>query len=141
MNNSMLVVTAGVFSLVALLYACQGEESIRKAQFYTNGQKLYAQRCQNCHGADGKGLGMLYPPLTDTTFMIKHQDILACIVKFGSSGTMEIHGKKYDGQMPDSKDLTNQDIAYLLTYIGNSFGNEMGWIRTEKVVDDLQRCP
>lgn len=137
----MLQVLAGLFSLVAWLYACQGEEALRKAQFYSNGQKLYAQRCQNCHGANGEGLGMLYPPLTDTAYMIKNQDILSCMIKFGSSGGIEVHGKRYDEQMPANKELTNQDIAYILTYIGNSFGNEMGWVRTDKVAQGLKNCP
>lgn len=138
-NKPLAALVVGL--CVVMLYACQGEDAIRQAQFYTNGQKLYVQKCQNCHSANGQGLGELYPPLSDAAFMKRNKDRLACIVKFGLEEPIEVNGKLYDAPMPENRDLTEQDIAYILTYIGNSFGNEMGWIKTEEVSSDLKNCP
>ncbi|WP_036602970.1 c-type cytochrome [Olivibacter sitiensis] len=140
MSNRSLTVLGTLLAIVAVLYACQGEEAIRKAQYYTNGQKLYAQRCQNCHGSNGEGLGQLYPPLSDTIYLAGNLNKVACMIKFGSNETIEVLGKIYDSEMPPNKDLTDQDIAYIMTYIGNSFGNELGWIKTEEVTNSLAAC-
>jgi hypothetical protein len=42
--------------------------------------------------------------------------------------------------MPANNHLTDQEIAYILTYVGNSFGNELGLISTEEVSASLKNC-
>lgn len=126
--------------LLVILNACQGEEEIKKAQFFTNGKSLYTSNCENCHGSSGEGLGNLYPPLTDTSFLHGHRNQLPCFVKFGIAKQLEVDHRKFDTKMPPNQNLTDQEIAYILTYVGNSFGNELGLISTEEVSTSLKNC-
>lgn len=135
-----LVIFVGFFIILFTLHACQNGSEIEKAQFYTNGQALFRQNCQNCHGKNGEGLGLLYPPLTDTAFIKNNRKMLACLIKYGSEERMEINGKSYDESMPANYNLTAQEIAYILTYIGNSFNNSLGLISKEEVDESLKAC-
>ncbi|QNL48571.1 cytochrome c [Olivibacter sp. SDN3] len=129
-----------ILTIVLIIGSCQGEEQIKKAQFFTNGKSLYTSKCENCHNNDGEGLGNLYPPLTDTNFIKQHRPNLPCIVKYGMSKTITINGRGFDTEMPANISLTDQEIAYILTYVGNSFGNELGLITTEEVNGYLKNC-
>lgn len=140
MRNTSLYWGTALFSLYILFHACQSEQTIRTAQYTVNGQKLYGLHCQNCHGAKGEGLGNLYPPLTDSTFLTRHRGQLPCIVKNGSSSSFEIHGKTFDTKMPANPQLTPIETAYVLTYLGNSFGNKMGIFTLEEVQKALAVC-
>lgn len=122
------------------VFACQGDEPIRKAQYFTNGHKLYTSKCQNCHGASGEGLGNLYPPLTDTAFLRNNRDQLACIVRYGMTGEIQVDGKTFDTEMIGLPELTNQEIAYILTYITNSFGNKGERFTLEDIEKQLSNC-
>ncbi len=139
-RNTGLFTCAALLSAYILFHSCQSEQAIRTAQYTVNGQKVYVTHCQNCHGAKGEGLGGLYPPLTDSTFLSKHREQLACMVKNGLSGPIEIHGKPFDTEMPANPRLTPIEIAYVLTYIGNSFGNSMGIFALEEVQQALENC-
>ncbi len=131
MRNACLCSVASLLSAYILVQACQGEQAIRTAQYTVNGHKLYVAQCQNCHGAKGEGLGKLYPPLNDSTALNAKRDQLACIVR---------HGRNAAVAMPPNPQLTPVEIAYLLTYIGNSFGNRLGIITQEEVERSLAAC-
>lgn len=122
------------------LWACQDQHSIRKAQYIINGKNIYATHCQNCHGNSGEGLGKLYPPLTDLAYLENNREQLACFVKHGMSGEISIHGEPYNTPMPANPQLAPVDIAYVLTYITNSFGNEMPMFTVKEVTASLENC-
>lgn len=140
MRNTWLGIGAALLAAYLAFHSCQGEQAIRTAQYTVNGQKLYVTQCQNCHGAKGEGLGDLYPPLTDSTFLSANRNQLACMVKNGLSGPIEVHGRTFDTEMPPNPQLAPIEIAYILTYIGNSFGNEMGIFTLEEVQQNLMDC-
>ena len=140
MRNRCLYVCAGLLSVYMVVHSCQSEQAIRTAQYAVNGQKLYVAHCQNCHGAKGEGLGGLYPPLTDSTFLNTHREQLACIVKNGLSDPIEINGTVFDTEMPANPMLAPIEIAYVLTYIGNSFGNSMELFTQEEIQAALTAC-
>ena len=123
-----------------LIFSCQPNVSIETAQYAVNGQKLYVTHCQSCHGAKGEGLGLLYPPLTDTTYLQDNREKLACIVKKGMQGPIEIHGKIYDGDMPANHTLTDIDIAYILTYVTTTFSNSIEKYTLDEVKESLESC-
>jgi mono/diheme cytochrome c family protein len=105
-----------------------------------NGKGLYEKNCQNCHGADGKGLGTLYPPLTDSTYLILNKNKIACIIRNGQNEEILINNISYQGQMPGNNTLADIDIAQLIVYISNSFGNKQGFYDQTQVAIDLNRC-
>ena len=126
--------------LVTLLYACQNEDDITFKRYYTTGSLIYQNSCQNCHGKDGQGLSALMPALTDSAFLETNKAILPCFIKYGIKGKLLIIGKKpFEGDMP-STDLAPIEIAEVLTYVTNSFGNNMGLTTGKDVESDLAKC-
>ncbi|GAA4779315.1 hypothetical protein GCM10023231_02570 [Olivibacter ginsenosidimutans] len=129
-----------ILFVMVVMHACQGKDEIKKAQFFTNGKSLYHKTCENCHGDGGEGLGNLYPPLGDTASIRSKQNRLACMVKYGIHEPLTIDNRLFDTEMPANATLSEQEIAYILTYMGNSFGNELGLITTEEVAQQLKNC-
>ncbi len=142
MRNYILSVTgiSMLLGMLILIQSCQPNIGIETAQYAVNGQKLYVAHCQNCHGAKGEGLGKLYPPLTDSLFLNKHRAQLACIVKNGIKGPIQVNGETYDGEMPGIPELTKVDIAYILTYITTTFGNSTQTFTQDEVTQGLGNC-
>lgn len=140
MRNTICSLTAISILIGMLIFSCQPNVSIKTAQYAVNGQKLYVTHCQSCHGLKGEGLGMLYPPLTDSAYLAENREKLACIVKNGMTGSVKIHGKIYKGEMPGNNELTNIDIAYILTYITTTFGNDVETYTQEEVKNSLANC-
>ncbi|WP_256012041.1 c-type cytochrome [Desertivirga xinjiangensis] len=139
-RNKLLVILACSTSLISIFQACQSQGDINYARYYTNGKKLYDTHCQNCHGAEGQGLAALIPPLTDTVYLTQHRDELACIVKHGLNGEIIINGQTFNEQMPANHQLTDIDIAAIVTYITNSFGNKQGLYDVTNAGTDLKNC-
>ncbi|WP_240186855.1 c-type cytochrome [Pedobacter nanyangensis] len=127
-------------AISAIINSCQSASEIEMAKYLSNGKDIYLARCQNCHGVNGEGLGELAPPLTDTVFLKDNKEKLACYIKNGVSEPMQIHGKTYQEKMPAFKDLHDIDIAQVMVYITNSFGNKQGMYTYEQVARDLQHC-
>lgn len=125
--------------LLAILVACQGEEQLEFNRYYTSGKVLYQSKCQNCHGDNGEGLSALIPPLTDPVFLKANKHQLACTVKYGLNAPIIVNKKPFVGKMPLT-DLAPVEIAEVLTYVNNSFGNKMGVVTTKMVEEDLKNC-
>ncbi len=140
MQNRLATLLAITLFIGMLIYACQPNVSVQTAQYAVNGQKLYTTHCQNCHGAKGEGLGKLYPPLTDTSYLSQQRDKLACIVKYGINEPLEIHGQRYEEQMPGVTQLSDIEIAYILTYVTTRFGKDTHSYTLEEVQKGLKAC-
>ncbi|WP_426667172.1 c-type cytochrome [Mucilaginibacter sp. McL0603] len=134
-----LKVIGAISAVIILIAACQNEESIEFRRYYSSGALVYQSHCQNCHGENGEGLSALIPPLTDSNYLIKNKTGLACSIKSGLKGPITIKGKTFDDAMP-ANDLSPIEIAQVLTYIGNSFGNKLNTIDEQEVQTDLTKC-
>lgn len=140
-RNKLAILTLWSGTVIALLAdSCKSEGQLTYARYYTNGKELYDIHCQNCHNSDGKGLQSLIPPLTDSAFLRKNKSKLACIIKYGLTTPVVVNGKTYDSQMPENSQLPDIDIAALVTYITNSFGNNQGLYDAEEATKDLKNC-
>lgn len=113
---------------------------IRLLQYMVQGKLLYQTYCQNCHQAEGKGLAQLYPPLAGSDYLLKDLPRAACIIKNGKTGAVEVNGVTYNQMMPGNPGLTPIEIAEILTYITNSWGNEAGISSTRDVTKWLEEC-
>ena len=141
MNKKSLIIAFILVGLMGIqLSSCNSEEEITYLRYYTSGKKLYESNCQNCHNTDGAGLALLYPPLTDTLFLQKNKKQLACYIKHGLNGTITVDGKTFNGQMPANHQLTDIEIAEIITYITNSFGNNQKIYLASEVNKDLKNC-
>ena len=108
-------------------------------ELFTEGQKWYAKEgyCNTCHQANGKGLPSSgFPPLANSIWVTGNQERLIKLVIKGIMGPMELNGVKYAGQVPMTPYgglMSDKDIAAVLTYVRNSFGNKASAIDPEKV--------
>lgn len=123
-----------------LLIACQDEKAVEFQRYYSLGKNLYAKHCQNCHGEKGEGLGGLYPPLSDTTFLRKNRDSLTCWITNGLQKKIVVNGKTYEGKMPADTDTSPIEIAQIITYVTNSFGNRQGITDNDEVNGQIAKC-
>jgi mono/diheme cytochrome c family protein len=126
-------------AIVLFIIACQSEESIEFKRYYSSGALVYQAHCQNCHGNNGEGLSALIPPLTDSVYLKNNKTALACYITVGLKGQINVKGKKFDDAMP-ANDLSPLEVAQVLTYIGNSFGNKLNTINEQQVQADLAGC-
>ena len=91
--------------------------------------------------ADGKGLKGVIPPLADADYLTKFEKNLPCIIKNGLQGEIEVNGQKYQQAMPANQQLSEADIANLINYIRNQWGNEADYMSASKVKELLEDCP
>lgn len=111
-----------------------------EADKYTHGKILYDNFCVNCHGENGENLAELIPPLANSDYLTKHKDKVACLIYYGYNGKMTVNGKEYNQQMPPNPNLNDIDIANLINYINNHFGNENGYTPLKEVQQMLNNC-
>lgn len=140
MNRKSLLLSLFIIAFVSIIFSCQSAQQLQQDMYYTNGRDLYITHCQNCHGTKGEGLGELAPPLTDTIYLKENKNNIACIIKNGLEGPITVGGKGYDEKMPHEKAMADIDIAQLVVYITNSFGNKQGMYTTDQVATDLKNC-
>jgi mono/diheme cytochrome c family protein len=126
-------------AMIVLIMSCQNDEQVEFNRYYSNGSVVYQSHCQNCHGAKGEGLQELIPPLTDSAYLKSNKNMLSCFIKNGLKGKIIIINKSFEDEMPPN-DLSPLEIAQVLTYVANSFGNKIGTINTEQVNTDLAKC-
>lgn len=114
--------------------------AVRLKQYTIQGKQLYQTYCMNCHQEDGKGLAQLYPPLAGSDYLLADLPRAACIIKNGSMEEITVNGVKYNQMMPANPTLTPLEIAEILTYITNSWGNEKGLTPVKEVEKWIAAC-
>ena len=98
------------------------------------GAIVYQQICQACHNEGGKGTPGMNPPLTQTSWVLGDKKELIKVVLNGLSEPIEIKGEKFNNAMGALGGILNDEqIANVLTYVRNSWGNEASRITAEEV--------
>jgi mono/diheme cytochrome c family protein len=93
-----------------------------KAERIVLGRRLFTSICAACHQPTGRGLPNMFPPLAGSDFLNADKSRAIRIVIAGWQGEVVVNGRKFNNNMP-SFPLGDQDIANVLTYVYNSFGN------------------
>lgn len=103
-------------------------------QSISDGQVVYQKYCLTCHQVDGSGVPNLNPPLQQTKWVLGSKAVLIEQVLKGSKGKVEIEGETFHNAMPPlGQTLTDQQIADVLTYVRNSFGNKASRVSVAEV--------
>ena len=103
------------------------------------GKAIYSRDgfCITCHQPDGKGLEAAgFPPLTASNWVLGSDERMIKIVLKGMYGPIEVNGKKYPGQVPMTPFegmLKDEEVAAVITYVRNSFGNKATAVTADKV--------
>ncbi|WP_342087075.1 PVC-type heme-binding CxxCH protein [Dyadobacter sp. OTU695] len=105
---------------------------------FNQGRQIYSKEgyCTTCHQPDGKGLEASgFPPLAGPWVNGSDERLIKIALK-GLLGPIEVNDKKYPGQVPMTPFaglLKDDEVAAVLTYVRNSFGNKGSAISPEKV--------
>jgi len=96
---------------------------------YLAGQKIYFREghCVTCHQPNGKGLDPAFPSIEKSPWVAGDPERLIKVAMYGLMGPLEVNGKKYDGQVPMTPFagmLNDAEMASVLTFVRNSFGNK-----------------
>ncbi len=97
------------------------------------GKKIYIKTCMVCHQNDGAGVPGLNPPLIKTDWVTGQKNRLINVILKGLEDPIEVNGEEYSNPMPSLTHLTDQEIADVLTYIRNSFGNKASAVTPAEV--------
>lgn len=97
------------------------------------GKKVYTKHCLACHMADGNGIPGLNPPLGKTDWVTGDKKRLINVVLKGLQDPVVVNGEEYVNAMPPMAYLTDKEVADVLTYIRNSFGNKASAITEAEV--------
>lgn len=97
------------------------------------GKQVFMQTCFVCHQPDGKGIPNQIPPLAGSDFLMADPERAIRIVLQGQTGEIVVNGKSYNGTMVSLNHLSDEEIANVLTYVKNSWGNKANTINPENV--------
>ena len=130
----------GCFMLAACTSKSSKETSPKFQQYYVQGEQLYLTHCSNCHQKDGRGLGLLYPPLDTSDYMQHNLEDVLCLMRNGKNGELIVNGKGYNQAMPGITALSDLEIAEIATYIYNSWSHNYGIVDVKLTSKILSSC-
>jgi mono/diheme cytochrome c family protein len=113
----------------------EAEGEVEEVEFdpIAEGQQVYTRVCQACHQANGQGIQGVFPTLAGTNWVVNEPDNVVKIVLNGLQGELVRDDATYDGVMPAFDNLSDQEIAAVISYIRNDFGNDASEYPEERV--------
>jgi mono/diheme cytochrome c family protein len=98
-----------------------------------NGAELFT-RCAACHQASGQGMPGAYPPLAGSEWLNGNPEVPIRIVLHGLQGPITVKGASFNSAMtPFADQLSDAEIAAILTYERSSWGNHSSGVTAEQV--------
>lgn len=111
------------------------------ANWIAAGKALYGNNCASCHQATGQGVPGTYPPLAGSEFVVKGEKRPIAILLHGLGGPLTVNGKAYNGQMPPQGAKSATELAQLLSYIRNEWGNKASVIYEDQIAAMKKELP
>ncbi len=111
---------------------------LTKEEKIAQGKSLYTSICQACHQADANGIAGSFPPLAKSDYFASDPAKAIRAVIHGVSGKITVNGKVYDGIMP-KQTLSDPQIASVVTYVLNNFGNKGGEVSPADVAKQRRK--
>lgn len=106
---------------------------------FDRGARIYRNQCAQCHQGDGSGVSGVYPPLAGADWVTGHPQVIARILINGLNGPIEVAGNTYNGNMPafgpNGLALNDRDIAAVITYVRQEWGNDASEVSPEIIGD------
>ena len=129
-----------IFSIVYLLMNPAIERTAQAAApgAAVDGGAIFAANCAACHQANGQGLPGVFPPLAGSEWVVGDPKVLANILLHGVSGKIEVAGQSFDGMMPAFAQLSDAEIAGVLTHIRSTWGNQAEAISADFVASERE---
>ena len=133
---------AGALAAVVMalsVLSCQSDEEIKRQKYITEGIRIYQTNCANCHQKKGEGVAALYPPIAGSDYLVNKNAVI-CLIRYGQQGPIVVNGKRYNRPMPAQPQLSDLEVAELVTYIYNEWGGEAKLTGVKEVTPILKAC-
>lgn len=121
--------------LIGIIAASFGSDQNDFKASYQRGKIVYEQTCAACHQPGGDGVPRMNPPLIKTKMVLGAKEKLVQIIVNGFNEEVEIDGEFYSNPMPAQPQLSNREIADVLTFVRNSFGNKAAAVTVAEVIN------
>jgi mono/diheme cytochrome c family protein len=132
MKKALTVLISLMVVGAIVLIGCDSHTSTEAS--IERGKKIYTQYCLSCHQVDGSGVPQLNPPLKNSAYVVGEESKLISIVTHGFNDGVEINGDAYTNPMPPvGANFKDAEIADVLTYVRNNFGNKATAISVDQV--------
>ena len=105
-------------------------------QSIADGKEIYNDFCVQCHLDNGEGVSGVFPPVAKSDYLLNNIEMSIRGLKYGLSGPIVVNGEEYDGVM-QNQGLDNLEIADVMNFILNNWGNENKEIITENQVANI----
>lgn len=124
----------GIFFLLTVILAIslQSFNQQPSAANLQNGKTVYETYCMSCHQENGNGIEGAFPSLVKSGNLVDKNRLVQIITK-GMRGPIEVKGVKYNGEMA-GVELTDKEVADVVNYIRNSWGNKAPLIKASDVI-------
>ncbi|WP_228702827.1 c-type cytochrome [Salisaeta longa] len=109
------------------------EPASAAAAVQVDGAQIYSSRCASCHQANGEGIAGVFPPISGSRWVTGEKARVIRILLHGMKGEVEVKGETYNGNMPAWKQLSDKEIAAVITHERTSWGNDASPISAEEV--------
>lgn len=96
------------------------------------GERVYSQNCAACHQPTGTGIPGAFPPLAGSDYLAADKMRAIGVVINGLQGEVTVNGTVYNSVMPGVM-INDQQVAAVLTYVMNSWGNNFGEVSPMEV--------
>jgi nitrite reductase (NO-forming) len=97
------------------------------------GEVLFKGTCSTCHQDTGMGLPDVFPPLAGSDYLLADSKRAIGVVLNGLAGPVTVNGKTYTSVMPPMSQLNDDEVANILTYALNTWGNKGGVVTSKQV--------
>lgn len=118
---------------VAEARAAEASGTLTKEQQIKAGEARFTGTCSVCHQPSGQGLPNVFPPLAASDFLLADKQRSIDIVLNGLSGKVAVNGNTFNSVMPPMSQLNDDELANILTYVLNSWGNSGGAVSADEV--------
>ena len=130
-----------LFGVVGLFIIIEGTWIYQKKpleQSITDGEEIYQEFCIQCHLNNGEGVSGVFPPLAKSDYLMNNIEMSIRGLKYGLSGPIVVNGEQYNGIM-QNQGLDDVEIADVMNYILNNWGNEFNQVITAEQVDIIEK--
>jgi nitrite reductase (NO-forming) len=134
MSSLKLLALAALVTTTAVA-AETAKPAAPNADTMKRGQAVYSRTCIACHQPTGAGLPPVFPPLAGSEWVAMDASVAVRNIVQGMVGPITVKGATYNGMMPPVAGVTDKDIADVVTYVRNSFGNSGAEVTEAEVKD------
>jgi nitrite reductase (NO-forming) len=126
---------------VAAAVQASATGTLTKEQQIKAGEVLFKGTCSACHQDRGQGIPDVFPPLAGSDYLAADKSRAIGVVLNGLSGPVTVNGKSYNSVMPPMSQLNDDEVANILTFALNSWGNDAGVVTAAQVKEVRAKTP